>query len=294
MINRLTSFLAVFILIILLTPVTGCGGGGSSSPMGSIRGMLTDAFGALITSGDAIIIVEGTGITTHPDLNGEFVITAAPGNYILSASWFNETAGINLGGKLNVQIPPSGTVNIGTLVISDQALNSGWASYNAGDFASAETFFLQYLDNVRAGQASIGSVNVYCALGWTRGRGLNDPIKSSSNFEEALAGWNGNVDAWVGVSGVELARMTSDGVFHFNQTVQAVTKAIDDPGFYSSSPTHDDINEYDLQAYRAFVNYINGNVAGARSEALVLNDVIEAEGNSASATAVAVVLRFSE
>jgi hypothetical protein len=123
---------------------------------------------------------------------------------------------------------------------------------------------------------------------------LNDPIKASGNFHDALNGWAGNIDAWAGLSGSELALMTSDGDFHFNATVAAVTAAIDDPGFYSSVPTHDNINEYDLQAYRSFVNYLNGNVANARSEALAVNDIIKTEGSSAGATTVAVVLRFGE
>ncbi|MCX6647108.1 MAG: hypothetical protein NTY09_12250 [bacterium] len=295
MTNRFIKLFSVIALIFFMTPIAGCGGGGSSSPsVGSVRGTLIDGFGAIISSADAVLILEGSGVTGHPDANGEFLLSADPGNYILNASWFNETAGLKLEGKLNVAIAAGGTNNIGTLSISEQSLNSGWASYNAGDFASAETFFLQYLDNVRSGQASIGSASAYCALAWTRGRGLNDPIKASGNFHDALNGWAGNIDAWAGLSGSELALMTSDGDFHFNETVAAVTSAIDDPGFYSSAPTHDDINEYDLQAYRSFVNYLNGNVANARSEALAVNDIIETEGSSAGATTVAVVLRFSE
>lgn len=291
---RLTRLLFFVSLIIMANPIIGCGGGGSSISIGSVRGTLVDSFGALITTPDAVIVLSGTGVTGNPDTNGEFLLTAAPGDYVLNASWFNESAGVKLAGGLSVHITAGSTVNIGSLVITDQSLAAGWASYNAGDYVSAETLFLQYLDNVRSGQANIGSTSAYCALAWTRGRGLNNSVKSAANFQDALDGWTGNVDAWAGLSGAELGRMTSDGDFHFNQAVAAVTAAIDGPGFYTSAPTHDNINEYDLQAYRSFVNYLNGNIPNARSEALSIGEIIKTEGNSNSATAVAVVLRFSE
>ncbi len=277
----------------MLSPIAGCGGGGGSS-LASVTGILTDGFGAVITSPGAILTLEGSDVIGSPNENGKFLLSAAPGNYILTGSWFNEAAGIKLEGKRNVQLTSGNRLDVGFFSISDQALDSAWTNYNAGNFSAAESLFLEYLDKVRSGQADTGSSSAYNGLGWTRGRGLNDPVQSAADFEEALSGWNGNVDAWAGLSAAELSRMRSDGIFHFNQSVLAINLAIDGPGVYSSAPTHDVISETDLRAFRSFVNYLNGNLPFARTEALAIQNLIPFEGNQASATAVSVVLRFSE
>jgi hypothetical protein len=284
----------VFItLLIMLSPIAGCGGGGGSS-LASVTGILTDGFGAVITSPGAILTLEGSDVIGSPNENGKFLLSAAPGNYILTGSWFNEAAGIRLEGKRTVQLTSGNRLDVGFFNISDQALDSAWTNYNAGNFSAAESLFLEYLDKVRSGQADTGSSSAYNGLGWTRGRGLNDPVQSAIHFEEALSGWNGNVDAWAGLSAAELSRMRSDGIFHFNQSVMAINAAIDGPGVYSSAPTHDVISETDLRAFRSFVNYLNGNLPFARTEALAIQNLIPIEGNQASATAVSVVIRFSE
>lgn len=292
MIILIRTYFAFITLLIMLSPVAGCGGGGSS--LASVVGILTDGFGALITSPGAVLTLEGSDVIGFPDENGKFFLSAPPGNYILSGSWFNQAAGIKLEGKRNVLLTSGNRLNIGFFSITDQSLDSAWTNYNSGNFSAAESLFLEYLDKVRSGQADIGSSSAYNGLGWTRGRGLNDPVQSVADFEEALNGWNGNVDALAGLSAAELSSMRSGGIFHFNQSVLAINAAIDSPGVYSSSPTHDVISETDLRAFRAFVNYLNGNVPFARTDALVIQDLIPNEGNQASATAVSVVIRFSE
>ena len=131
-------------------------------------------------------------------------------------------------------------------------------------------------------------------LGWTRGRGLNGPEDAAKNFQEAIDGWNGNVDAWVGLAASELSMMRSDGGFHFNESVTAIAAAIDASGDYTSAPAHDQISEIDLHAFRALVNFLNGNTVSARNEAIGIQGQVTSEGNNASAEAIAVVLAFTQ
>ena len=88
--------------------------------------------------------------------------------------------------------------------------------------------------------------------------------------------------------------MKSDGSFHFNPAINAINSAIDIPGDYSSSPAHDGITELDLKAYRAFLNMLNGNVSGARDEALAIKEQVTVSGSPGSSNAIEVVLAFTE
>jgi hypothetical protein len=185
-------------------------------------------------------------------------------------------------------------LDIGEFAISNKTLADGWNLYRQGDFGAAEDYFLDYRDQVRNAQASLGSSAVECALGWTRGRGLDSPAKASANFGDAIEGWSGNVDAYVGLAASELALMCSDGSFHFNQSVNAINSAIESPGDYSSTPTHDRIGEIDLRAYRSFVNFLNGNFVDARAEALAIQSEVATSGSRASADAIEIVLAFTQ
>ena len=139
----------------------------------------------------------------------------------------------------------------------------------------------------------MGSGSAYDALGWTLGNGLNDPAKAVADFQSAVTGWSGNIDALVGLSAARLSMMKSDGIFHFNDALGNINSAINAPGDYLSSPAHDKIGEVDLQAYRAFINYLNGNSASARSEASNIQTTVDTSGNDGSVDTIGVILAFT-
>ena len=276
----------------MLLLLAGCGGGGSASVV--LQGILTDGFGAVINLPTATLTLDGTGEIAHPDANGAFTLTAPPGTYNLRGNLTDTIRGLYLTGSMQVVLVKGQDLNVGDFSISNKTLADGWELYRQGDYDGAESYFLDYRDQVRNAQASLGSSAVDCALGWTRGRGLDSPSKASANFGDAIEGWSGNVDAFVGLAGSELALMRSDGSFHFNQSVSAITTAIESTGDYSSAPTHDRIKEIDLLAYRSFVNFLNGNTVDARAEALAIQNQVATGGSRAGADAIEIVLAFTQ
>ena len=277
--------------VLIPSLATGCGGGGGSSA--HVKGILKDAYGAVINNPNAVVMLVGTSEVAHPGSNGSFLLSADPGTYTLRGSFLDVDAGIELVGSRQVQLVRGETTDIGSFAISDMALENGWNAYRQEQFYAAENYFINYLDSVRSGQADLGGSSAYCGLGWTRGRGLDKPVAAAGNFQSALDGWSENTDALVGLAACELGRMKSDGGFHFNQAVDSINSAIDMPGQYSSAPTHDQINDIDLCAYRSFVNYLNGNTANARNEALAIKDEVDASGNKGSSGLIAIVLAFT-
>ncbi len=271
----------------------GCGGGGGK-PVAHVGGVLTDSFGVTISRPEASVTVEGTGAVGHPDSSGAFTITTKPGTYTLTAVFLDADAGIRLTGKRQVTLIAGQTVNAGVIELSDTALLEGWARYRMGKFYQAEDFFVNYLNNVRSAQGNLGSNSAFSALGWTRARGLGKLPDAIGDFNAAIDGWEGNVDAWVGLAGCRLSGMDSDGSFHFGDAAQAVSTAIDLPGEYSSSPTHDEIIDVDLRAFQAFVRFLNGDSEGARNQALSIKTAVDSNGSEASSDVIEVVLRFTQ
>jgi hypothetical protein len=218
----------------------------------------------------------------------------APGTYTLTGVYKNTNAGISLKGQKSVTLVNGQTLDVGTFPLGNSTLEAGWDKYRNGSYTEAASSFKSYLDAVRSGQSTLGSTSAYSALGWTYGNGLDDPVKAMGYFHSAIDGWNGNSDAFAGLAGAELALLKADGIFHFNETIQGITSAIDLPGDYSSAPSHDMINEVDLKAFRAFANFLNGNTAGARSEASSIEASVNATGNDGSVDAIEIVLEFTK
>jgi len=282
----------VLIATILLCPAVGCSGGGSSR--GHVRGVLTDGFGAVINHPAAIIALLGTDEVTHPAADGSFTLGAEAGSYVLRGTFSDPDAAFRLSGSRDVVLSKGQTLDVGLFSISNSTLEAAWEQYRKGHYSLAEGSFISYLNETRSGQAHLGASSALSGLGWTRGRGLDRPADAAGNFDDAIAGWNGNVDAWVGLAGCELSRMRSDGGFHFNDAVEAIGESIDAADEYSSAPTHDLISETDLMAFRSLVNFLNGNTLAARNEALNIRDRVAADGNGASADAIAIVLAFTQ
>ncbi len=269
----------------------GCSGGGNSS--GTLKGTLVDGFGGLITHNSAVITLDGTSVIAHPAADGTFSISAGAGSYTLRGNYMNIGAGISLTGSRSVIVEQGKSNDIGNLSLSNSNLDNGWNAYRQGNFNQAETYFSSYLDQVRSGQANVGSSSAYSALGWTWGHGLDDPSQAIVYFSDATAGWPGNTDALAGLAASHIGLMKSDGGFHFNQASSAINSAIVAQGDYSSSPTHDSISETDLKVFRAFINLINGNPSGARTEALELESIVSLEGNNASPAMINVIIDFT-
>jgi len=286
--------LTVLMLGILILPLVACGSGTTRVQYGSLKGKLTDSFGGIVNSPDAAVMLVGTDLVVHPDANGYFMITAPEGDYEMKASFVMVDAGVKLTGVRQVGIIANKTLDLETFEISDNSLEEGWARYRLGNFDEAESYFDQYLAGVRTVQVNAGASSAYNGLGWTHAEGLNQPLRAIDDFNIAISGWNGNTDAWVGLAGCHLNRMKMDGSWHFSDALNAVNKAIDQPGAYSSSPSHDDINEIDLKAYRAFLNLLDGNLPDARGEAVNLAVDIGKYGNYGSQGAIDIVLVFSK
>ncbi|MFH1675934.1 MAG: hypothetical protein ABIC40_02830 [bacterium] len=286
--------LTAILLGILILPAVACGGGSQEDPYGSLKGKLTDSFGGIVNSPDAAIMLVGTDLVVHPDANGYFMITARAGNYEMKASFVRVDAGVKLTGIRQVGIVGNKTLDLGTFEISDNSLEEGWARYRLGNFDEAESYFGEYLAGVRTVQVNAGSSSAYNGLGWTHAEGMNQPLRAIEDFNNAISGWNGNTDAWVGLAGCQVIRMKKDGGFHFSEALDAINKAIDQPGAYSSAPTHDEINEIDLKAYRALVNLLAGNLPDARVEAVNLALDIGKYGNYGSQGAIDIVLVFTD
>ena len=284
--------LATAIAVLLLPSAVGCGGGGSSR--GTIRGVLTDGYGSIICDPSATITLQTTGEVTTPGTDGSFSISAEPGSYVLRGYFLDKSAGLLLQGSMNVGIVLNQTLDVGNFEITNGTLEKGWDAYRRGSFLTAESAFLSYLDTVRSAQGSLGSSSAYNGLGWTRGRGLDDPGQAVEDFKAAIDGWSDNVDAWVGLAGGELSSMRSTGGFRFNQALLAINRAIAFSGNYSSDPAHDDISEIDLRAFRALVNFLNGNTQAARSEAVEIRDQVATTGSRAGADAIGIVLAFTQ
>jgi tetratricopeptide (TPR) repeat protein len=275
--------------------VAGCGGGGGGpEPVGHVEGTLVDAFGAPISHSSASVSLEGTSVAGSPELNGHFKLDAEPGTYTLVGVWSDTEAGIRLVGKRELTVVVDQTVQVGEFELTNIDLMEGWARYGQGKYYQAEQYFLDYLDTIRSAQADVGSASVYSALGWTRGQGQNRPDDAIADFNKALGGWDGNVDALVGLAGCQLSRMKSGGEFHFQEAVEAINSAIEASGEYNSAPTHDMVNESDLKAFRVLVNYLNGDVDGAGSEAEAIEAEVDSLGNFASKDALEVILAFTE
>jgi hypothetical protein len=256
--------------------------------------LLIDSYGAIIGLSKASLTLDGTDIVGHPDSQGAFKLNAVPGTYTLRGVFLDVDAGIRLEGERIVNLTVGQPLNVGEFELSDASLQNGWEKYRAGAYTDAKTAFLNYLTKVRSGQSSVGSTSAYSALGWTMANGFNKPTDAATYFQSALDGWSGNLDARVGFAGVKLGLMKSGGPFLFNDAIGSVTTAIDATGEYSSAPTHDKITEIDLKAFRAFINFLNGNNSGARSEAQAIATGVASAGNDGSQDVVAIVLEFTK
>jgi len=281
----------VFIMVLMSSLIAGCGGGGGSS-LGFVSGILTDGFGAIISHPAAVVSLDGTSEFAYPGGDGSFTLSAAPGTYILRGQLYDPDEGFLLDATREITVVAGETATIGTFAISDNTLEVAWESYRKSQFNKAENEFKVYLNDSRSAQAHVGASSALSGLGWTRGRGLDNPVLASENFQEAIAGWGSNTDAYVGLAACELSRMKFDGGFHFNQAMLAINAAIDIPGNYSSSPTHDQISEVDLYAYHAFVDFLNGNTVNAKQEAQEIQSDVATGGNSASSGVIEIVLNF--
>ena len=295
--GRVSAFAAglhLLALTIAVVIVAGCGGGGGGHPKTvQLSGILTDSYGAVINLPKASVTLDGTSVVAHPNSDGAFVLTPEPGVYTLRGVFLDADIGVHLSGERTVDLSAAQNVNIGVFELGDQSLTNGWEKYRGGDYAGAKQFFQEYLNKAKSGQASLGSVSAYAALGWTRGNGLDKPADAVGNFESAIDGWNGNTDAWVGLAGARLGMMRGDGGFHFNDAVVAATSAISVPGEYSSGPTHDSVGEVDVRAFRAFVNFLNGNGAGATGEAGSIEQAVDSSGNEGSKDVLAIIAAFA-
>jgi hypothetical protein len=276
----------------LLLIATGCGGGGG--PSSWVEGFLVDQYGAAITSSAATMTLDGTDVVGHPDSVGHFKMAADPGSYTLRGIFTDVAAGILLKSAMPVQLVQGQTLSVGKFILLDQNLSDGWAKYRAGDYAGAQVAFNLYLDTVRSAQAVLGCSSAYSGLGWALGNGLNSPSQALAQFQEATDGWSANGDAWVGTAAADLGSMKAGGHFSFNQAVEAITTAINLEGDYTSSPAHDKITETDLEAFRALLNFLNGNSSAARSEALSIQQLVNAAGNPGSMDSVAIILKFTQ
>ncbi|HDS30614.1 MAG TPA: hypothetical protein ENN67_06160, partial [Firmicutes bacterium] len=268
------------ILFFILSLAIGCGGGGSA--LGHVSGKLADPYGALITRSDALVSLDGAGVSGSPDSFGSFKLSAPPGTYNLVGIFHDPSAGIKLIGKRQVTLVAKQTLDVGIFELSNNNLLEGWARYNQRKYFQAEKFFLDYLDNAKTAQANIGSSSAYSGLGWTRGQGMNNPSEAVEDFNKAVNGWSDNTDSWAGLAGCHLSRMKTDGRFYFPEAISAISNAIDIPGDYSSAPTHDKITETDLKAFRVLVNFLAGNTQTARNEALAIEAEVKSLGNPAS------------
>ncbi len=288
----LHKYIALLIAL-LVTATAGCGGGGGR-PVAHVEGTLVTSFGATVNSSAASVTLQATEAAAGPDSTGFFTLSAPPGTYNLVAVWSDPAAGISLSGKRQVILVADQTLSVGSFEMTDIRLDEGWARYRQDKYSQAETFFQDYLDFVRAGQADISSASAYSGLGWSRGQGLNNPENGIIDFNKAIEGWPGNTDALVGLAGCELSRMNSGGAFHFIEGLNAINSAIDRPGDYSSAPAHDLISEPDLRAFRVLMNFLSGNSLEARSEAQEIETLVNSQGNPASEDLIEVILEFTK
>lgn len=129
----------------------------------------------------------------------------------------------------------------------------GWEAYMDGDYEGAKERFEEAV-NI---DPTIGFVPAYVGLGWTHGKMANLQA-SIENFQNALLGEPGNVDA---LAGIAFAYLAND---NYEQAIANVNRALAiDPNY---SFEHDNVTWQDLHMVLAESYYYMGDFENAQTE----------------------------
>ncbi len=310
---RHTAILILTILLVASAPA--CGGG--SDPVVNPPGGQGNTSGATLTGRildreghpagqpwvDITLTVAGGGEISPaqqpagegPDA-GVFQFIGLPTGIkmVLNIGLFQVSLGRNLGYIHELTLTSSGTYDLGDIVLENDYLDNGWASYVTKDYSLALLNFNRAFED-RFIQADLSySSSAYTGIGWvyakrgkdnTTGLYYIDPDtgewldsmnsyewdQALLNFDRAIANTNDS-DAWVGMGGTYLTlvgQSSKDPVligpeipfyafisFYFDDAQKALDKALlVDPGYRCA---HDKITADDVKATLLFLRWIQG------------------------------------
>ena len=225
-----------------------CGGGGGGGSV--ITGTIVNEAGTPLQNGQYSIQQSGTIGSIGTD--GKFTAPAdrVAGNLILT----NFSHGFRLR-RIPFDISASGSLDLGNVLLHDDALSKGWGAYRTGDLNTAETRFNEHISAYGRDIAE-----AHHGLGWTlvRGGGVDEAI---GNLKSSL-GAGFDPDGRTALAFAYLDRTTA-GSYSIGEAISNIDLAVGADGFYLSQPIHDNISEDDLIGFRAMLNLIDGRVQAA-------------------------------
>lgn len=299
-ITRIIQILSVMTAIFIVVCLSGCEGGGS----GILRGQVVDGLGYPL-GGEAVqITLSGIPAVTEPNPWGYFTIYAPVGEYEMTISMNNPSAGFKIIKKENVTVG-KGSKNLGTFTLLDVQNMAAWEAYRERDYVRAYGLFLEqaskartaqyeYLPSLRYSGGDItqnpillqGRLSAENGLGWTTARGFHLLDEAKTHFKASLSGGYNNFDAKVGLAGIFM----SEG--DIETALKYLNEVIEEPGYYDSRQFHDSITEVDLIAVRSLLEFLTGYERKSAESALSIKSTLATEGNSASNEVITLLREF--
>lgn len=245
----------IYLLLLILIAgfaISSCGGGGGDSGI-AITGRIVNEASDVLPTGQFSIL--GSGVVGNITALGWFTAqTTNPSGVLILV---NQASGFRFR-RVPFDTAGGGSLNLGDITLSNDALSRGWGEYAAGNLANAEAEFKAHINS--SGRDLMDARN---GLGWALAR-LG---KIDEGFPYLLEAADSNLEAEARTALTMSHLMkTLRGEYSIPQAISNLDLAIADSGFYLSKPLHDDISEDDLTAFRAMLNIIDGRIANATSD----------------------------
>ncbi len=247
------KLLTISILLICLLSVAllaSCSSGGGLDAM--IRGKIQQNYGISVDNSQIVVTIDSTQI--YPDKRGYFYYHTDPGQHNIIAAYADVDRGIylaytghvNLGDKELLDLP---------LYMRDNHTQLGWTFYRDGQYADAVGEF-EHIANVSNNNDALNG------LGWSTWMLDRNYSETIDYFKRSVKEVR-NVEARIGMCGVELSRVATDGDAAFGRAYQNICLALNEPDGFTTLPRHDAVHEGDMYAMKALLSYISGDVGEA-------------------------------
>ena len=264
--KKITMITALLVCLLVLAFLASCTSGGAG-PL--IRGKLQHNYGLSIDNTKVVITIDSTQI--QADKRGFFYYRPETGAHTVTAAYADTARGISLLYNGHVSVGDRELLDL-ILYLRDSGTTGAWAKYRQGDFAGARTEFLSMATGPSRNDAFNG-------LGWTEWMMTRNYSVSADYFHEAVKDLR-NVEARIGLCGIELNRVNHEGDAAFGRAYQNMCLALSEPDGFTTLPNHDAVQEGDMLALKALLGFISGNEADAQ---YILNNFSDELENNTNA-----------
>ena len=248
--KKITAISGLMICLMVLAFLASCSSAGGG-PL--IRGKLQHNYGLSIDNTKVVITVDSTSIKA--DKRGYFYYRTEAGTHTVTAAYADTAKGLSLLYTGHVMVANNELLDL-TLYLRDSETTDAWAKYRQGDYTGAKSEFLALSNGPHGNDALNG-------LGWASWMMRQDYSEATLYFHDAVKDLR-NVEARIGLCGIELDRVNIEGNEAFGRAYQNMCLALNEPDGFTTLPNHDAVKEGDMWALKALLGYVSGNEADAQ------------------------------